>query len=76
MIQDSAHERDWQLLVLEVDEENAPRLARRDGSNLVNAIDLRGVFFLESQLIWLVGERNLVHVSFRNWPFEIVAQKA
>ena len=62
--EDAAQDDDRQFLVFEFDEENAPRLAADQRTQLMNGLDVGGIFFLQAQFGGAVFEGEFVEAVF------------
>ena len=70
MAEDAAEDHDRKPLLLELDEEDAPRLAVLERSKLVDGLHLHGVLVLEAKLLRLILEGEVVEAVFPERPVE------
>jgi hypothetical protein len=76
MAQDAAQDDDGEFLFLELDEENAPRLAGRKRAELVNFLDGDGVLVFQTEFGGNIFKRNVVEAARLDRPFKFGFQIA
>ena len=76
MPENAAEHDDRQVLLLELDEENSPRLIALERPQLVDGADLGGVLLLQAQLWRIVTEGEVIETILIERPVEFVLQIA
>lgn len=70
MTQDAPQDDDGKFLFLELDEEDAPRLAGCERTKLVNFFYFDGILVFQAKLGWLIFKSEVVEAARLDRPFE------
>ena len=76
MPEDTAEDDNGQPFFFKVHEEDAPRLAVLEGTELMDGFDLGGVLVLQTQLGGLILESEIVETVFADGPVQFVFEVA